>query len=355
MTKTLSTLDVVKLKITIKNPFFGALLLQTPIETHSEDSYCTDGQKIYIPKKVNEDHQTLQFILMHELLHIALKHPLRFPLGGNKLAWNIACDAVVNSLLQKEGWEAPEEAIGIPNADELGVEYVYHKLLGKGKLPELSSGMMKENTATEESTDLRVKAAVAASQQAGRESGCAKYLADTLPEIRTPWEEILENWFKLHQQSDLTYERYNRRFIQGELYLPAETDQKCIQHLAIIVDTSGSMYELFNTCAANINKIREDIDITTTTILDVDTQVSKETVLAADDEWKPVFSGLGGTHLAPGFKRVTELEDVDLLIVMSDMELWESPSSYPRPDCDVLWITDKENVRVPWGTVLQVF
>lgn len=96
------------MRILMKNGFYGLLLMHMGFALDSEiPTACTDGRKIYFcPKFINElSDGELDFVLMHEILHVALRHCLRTGDRDPQL-FNIACDIVVNSnILLAEGMD----------------------------------------------------------------------------------------------------------------------------------------------------------------------------------------------------------------------------------------------------------
>ncbi|MEN3185154.1 MAG: hypothetical protein ABDK92_00765, partial [Atribacterota bacterium] len=91
----------IKVNLLLEHPFFGAILAQTPIVTAELiPTAATDGDKIYInpiyfSKLSNKEKK---FVVLHEVLHIALLHPVRIADRDQKL-FNIAGDIVINYLL----------------------------------------------------------------------------------------------------------------------------------------------------------------------------------------------------------------------------------------------------------------
>ena len=83
--------------------FFGLLLMHAKFAVDENCSTAsTDGERIYFGPDFTDrlSDWELDFVMMHEILHIALKHCFR---GENldKNAFNIACDIVVNSNIMK--------------------------------------------------------------------------------------------------------------------------------------------------------------------------------------------------------------------------------------------------------------
>lgn len=92
-----------RMRLLSSHSFYGLLLAHTKfaLDEKCETAY-TDGKRIAFSPTFLEslsDEET-EFVLMHEILHIALKHCLRGH-DYNQEAFNIACDIVVNSNILK--------------------------------------------------------------------------------------------------------------------------------------------------------------------------------------------------------------------------------------------------------------
>lgn len=88
-----------RMRILCNNGFYGLLLMHM---IYSIDENCetaaTDGHRIFFgPDFLDElSDSELDFIMMHEILHVVLQHCLRQGDRDNE-RFNIACDIVVNS------------------------------------------------------------------------------------------------------------------------------------------------------------------------------------------------------------------------------------------------------------------
>lgn len=88
-----------RMRILVNNGFYGLLLMHM---VYSIDENCetaaTDGKRIFFGPKFLDDlsDSELDFIMMHEILHVVLQHCFRDG-DRDKEQFNIACDIVVNS------------------------------------------------------------------------------------------------------------------------------------------------------------------------------------------------------------------------------------------------------------------
>ena len=89
-----------RLSLMQKQPFYALLLMNMKfsIDLTCNTAY-TDGERVaFAPDFMDEiDDSELEFVLMHEVLHAALAHPMRHLDEYSRKEFDIACDIVVNS------------------------------------------------------------------------------------------------------------------------------------------------------------------------------------------------------------------------------------------------------------------
>ena len=92
-----------RMRVLINNSFYGLLLMHMQLALDETcETAATDGNRIWFgPAFLDEiSDSELDFILMHEILHVALRHCLRDGDRDPEL-FNVACDMVVNSNILK--------------------------------------------------------------------------------------------------------------------------------------------------------------------------------------------------------------------------------------------------------------
>jgi len=117
----------IRLKLRAKSPFFATLFLFTNCKYNSDiPTAATDGKEIYLNPEffLSLSTSEREGVIMHELLHAALLHPVRSG-TRNKEIWNIAADIAVNLIIKNEQHlTLPEGAIFPPsNWQELGLKH----------------------------------------------------------------------------------------------------------------------------------------------------------------------------------------------------------------------------------------
>jgi len=88
-----------RMRILCDHGFYGLLLMHMSFAVNEElDTACTDGTRITFGTGFLDElsESELDFVMMHEILHVALRHCLRGD-DKNSEGFNIACDIVVNS------------------------------------------------------------------------------------------------------------------------------------------------------------------------------------------------------------------------------------------------------------------
>src|SRR5579871_894367 len=98
-----------------KSPGFAAIALWCPYVVTAEDHVAlTDGRSIrFGAHYFNYAPLEQAAILVHEILHVALRHIPRARKGRfEPLLWNLCTDAIINETIEKMTWLAlPENAI----------------------------------------------------------------------------------------------------------------------------------------------------------------------------------------------------------------------------------------------------
>jgi predicted metal-dependent peptidase len=120
------------LRLRMKSPFFATLSLFAQfIPTQQTPTAATDGKDVFF----NPDYllslpaAQQDGLLLHEVLHAALLHPLRRGVRDRQV-WNIAADIVVNGMIIQQGvFQLPPGGLRDPKLEHLSVEEVYELLL----------------------------------------------------------------------------------------------------------------------------------------------------------------------------------------------------------------------------------
>jgi predicted metal-dependent peptidase len=169
------------------------------------------------------------------------------------------------------------------------------------------------------------------------------------------WREVLRAWFDGGASRIETWNRPNRRFIGGGLYLPG-TQRDGVNKVVFAIDTSGSMDEIALRCvgteaqAALDERIIDEI-----VVVYGDTRVTRVDTYHVGDEIEFDPRGGGGTELAPLFDYVAENhDDASLIVCFTDLYVADIRQR-PEPHCPVLFAVTgypdevrKQIANAPW-------
>ena len=274
-----------RMRILLNNGFYGLLLMHM---IFSIDKNCktasTDGKRIFFgPDFLDElNDSELDFVMMHEILHVVLQHCLRQDNKENE-RFNVACDIVVNSnILLSENMNSGAitlrkwgESMHLAPDGKEGYEYtaeqVYNMLppmKTNGKLKQTSRnhedamwddhtrwGMDEEDDTLRDVWVKRFEDACEAisvrdpSNQRGLVPHFAERLLKELKKPQTDWRMIL-NDFVQEEIVDYSFTPPDRRFEDSPFFLPDFNDKDdIVEDILFMVDTSGSMSDDMITAA----------------------------------------------------------------------------------------------------------
>ena len=276
-----------RMRILCNNGFYGLLLMHM---IYSIDENCetaaTDGRRIFFgPKFLDELNDTeLDFVMMHEILHVVLQHCLRQGDRDDE-QFNIACDIVVNSniLLSennnlgaitlrkygtsmhlapdgKEGYEYTAEQVyemfplskkGTGHKPPLGASWDDHSRWKGSEDNESANGYSGPNYEDTEYMKHEIEKwlidameAISIRDSAKSCGGGPVFAQRLLKEIKKgqiDWREILNN-FVQEEITDYSFTRPDRRFDDNPFFLPDFNEkEETIGNVWFVVDTSGSI------------------------------------------------------------------------------------------------------------------
>lgn len=357
------------LRIRGAHPFFGTLALFAefvldPVPEWVETA-ATDGKTIWInPAFLGSLSGTaLEGLLVHELLHAALRHPAR---AGSRDAvlWNIAADVVVNGMIREDGhFDLPVGAVEIPDLAHLSAEEVYEQLCaGRRPIPALAlfdvrarEGSFPVTKEIDRHWKNVLHQASAVAQRTGRGFGSvALGMHREMAYAQSPpldWRELL--WqFVVVTPAD--FSGFDRRHLWRGLYLDDVVGETV--KLSIAIDTSGSVSSAdLGMFFAGIEGILAAYPHIRGELYFADTELYGPYPFAADAPL-PRARGGGGTSFIPFFERVgqQETEAPDLCIYLTD-GYGEFPSTPPH--IPVLWVVapgGEETGEFPFGEVARI-
>ena len=274
-------------------PFLGELCMR--VQKHRTEMAApaaTDGYHIYLNEEIlgNLPQESFNFVLLHELLHIILKHAYpKDMLFYEKRYRNIACDLVTNWLIMKMENELFE--------NHLPVQPIAHTFLSIDDLSKDPSstiadtfvqqakqqGILSENPplfveitwksfkteilneadfmfdilwtddVIEQPTDTDIQELLTECLRVAGKEGLPKHLNDLINDIssirKLPWHII----FKRYLESSMDTDDYSfcppdKRLLYDDIIIPGENQEdKALNNSLIVIDVSSSVdkYQLF--------------------------------------------------------------------------------------------------------------
>lgn len=351
--------------------FFASALLQTKfVADETCDTAWTDMTCIgYNPKFIESlEVAVVKFVLLHELLHILLKHGLRRG-GRNPAEWNICCDYAINIILKDLGVTIWKYALIDVRYRGMNAEKIYAlrqqerskgKGKGKGKGPSQGlnqgqpqpgqqpaqeqseqgglSGDLKPvpaNTpeqvaAIEHEISKTVARATTIAKQYGVMPGTLEAIVGATYEDPVPWEQVLIDYMTACVAQDENWMRRNRRYSQA--ILPSHKSNG-MDEMTIAIDSSGSMFskEIFKRIAVAVNHIVTVIKpMVVRAIWADDTECSNIDVFEQGDEVVLHPKGGGGTDMRKVLAYVEQYNpEVVLLLTDGYTPYPDVPTPYP--------------------------
>ena len=380
-----------RIRILMNHGFYGLLLMNAKlsIDENVETAY-TDGKRIVFGTKFLDSlrDNEIDFILMHEILHIALRHCVRGKEKDNEL-FNIACDIVVNSNILKSNnmninsitLKQYGEAMHVaPNKREgylYTAEEVYEMLLSNNKR-NASSGNKQKNVSIDDHSKWNpnivdnkewiqkvinaknnIQNRRLAGEQASNIPSGIERMYNELVKSKVDWKTILCD-FVQETVCDYSFSPPDRRFSEEVFFLPDFNDtEKEVKNILFMVDTSGSIkndaiIEAFSEVKGAIDQFNGKLQ---GYLGFFDAQVIPPVQFeSVDDLLKIKPYGGGGTRFDIIFEYINNNMQDNLpkcIIILTDGYA-EFPNEAIANNIPVLWIISNSDVTPPWGKIVKI-
>ena len=396
-----------RMRILCNNGFYGLLLMHM---IYSIDENCetaaTDGRRIFFgPKFLDELNDTeLDFVMMHEILHVVLQHCLRQGDRDNE-QFNIACDIVVNSnillsennnlgaiTLQKygtsmhlapdgkEGYEYTAEQVyemlplskkGTGHKPPLGASWDDHSRWKGSEDHESANGYSGPNYEDTEYMKHEIEKwlidameAISIRDSTKSFGGGPVFAQRLLKEIKKgqiDWREILNN-FVQEEITDYSFTPPDRRFDDNPFFLPDFNEkEETIGNVWFVVDTSGSISDeaikaAYSEICSAINQFNGKLS---GMLSFTESYVTEPIPFSSVDELldiKPI--GGGGNDFSDIFRymknHMTGNLPSQVIIITDGYDTF--PNEKAAMGIPVLWLinNDDESVKPPFGKVARI-
>ena len=379
-------------RLTITDIFFTALLYSLKLEMRPDDhpiwrghspTMATDSVRLYYSATFAAALTTAErtSVLVHELLHVILYHPLRRGIR-HPLLWNIACDYVVNLLLVEYGYAMPTgKFAGIP-ADRrfagMSAEQVYDVLLkeqpsqgdgsGDGEpgenIPGADSMMQdirdylagenegKPASQVEREIGIATEKALQSAKASGQSSSRMKGVLEDAQVQREPWFSHLRRYITTLNARAYNWARIDtRRAVSLGIIAPQMRTEQMGQIL-VSIDESGSLTDpQLSAIGAHLSDICRDCRPKSVVVIRHTDEVTHVEEFEGPD-YRMVLErkSTGGTDFRPVFDLIaTDYSGAQVVLMMTDMY---GPMGDVPPPCDVLWVTSSRDVQAPFGEII---
>ncbi len=376
-----------------KYPFFGSLLSKTNI-IKADGKYddvpiktmFTEGLNIYyFSSFINKlSVRDVAWAFTHELLHIINKHPSREK-NRQHMVWAIACDYAINPILFDEFNHLLDGALYDGKFRNKSAEEIYDTLMEYVKpndknnaqgistdedTDEITEEKLKEmidpdyaddiikyikwlkgvwnkplTKKQEEELEYKIISAYNQMKLIGHDS----YIIDRIVKVATApildWRDVLAQYIE-YDNERLTYRRYNRKYIDDNIYMPIYRNEMFKANIAF--DVSGSIPDalLEHFFAETLGILSSRYDKMILRVFQVDTAILSETTYSNDDIGNDFYirHGNGGTDFCSFFKKLNDEGNEDLVIFFTDGDanIPSEPPTYP-----VIWIYTHNKLK--WG------
>ena len=350
-----------RVRLLFRTVFFGTLITHLQLKEVPDlnpPTMATDGRSLFFHPEFSEklSKPEMEFVLAHEVLHLALLSHLRRGTRDPKL-WNYATDYCINLLLKDEHFQLLPDCLIDEKFRDWSAEKIYNWFQDNpdeqpqgggssvGEVMDAGTGdggepMTAEQVAAETSRmKAQIQAAVQAARKAGNLPGSIENLIEEICAPRANWKEILRRFVTEKAYSDWNFAQCNTRILAQTGIITPVLDGDVLGNLALIMDVSGSTSGGLQReqMAGEISDVLENYPCQLTVVY-ADTVVSNVEVFTQDDLPLVLHCGKsnGGTMMAPAFQWVKEnLEDCAAVILFTDGDLFDW-NDIEEPSCPSL-------------------
>ena len=287
----------------------------------------TDGKEILINPEffMSLTKEERIFLLAHEVMHVALLHPVRKGDRNHKI-WNIAGDFVINNELKSSGLgSVPDSALVDEKYEGMTTEQVYDELMKNVSEAELPSDAFGSDVRDPAETGNEV------TEESLNTAGL-KELIDNILNPKVDWRTQLQDYFCERVREGFCFTKRNKHY--NDVYLPSRSSKNLLGVVKAYIDVSGSVSsEEIQQYLAEISTIKDILNPRLIKIVPFDTDLRDPYEIERDDEFPETLpiEGRGGTDIEPV---VTDWKDAEIVLVFTDGYFYK-----PEMDRDdVLWV-----------------
>jgi predicted metal-dependent peptidase len=350
----------------------------------------------------------LQFVLAHEMLHLALRTHDRAK-GADHLEFNFAHDYIINDLLRAELGRTtiPASGLDMPGARSRSAEEIVLEMRRKRdssasrtrvwdgepvpsrqRFPDAGSRAPRGRGSPQPGDDAgdvlsedrertwypeEVRAAKARREQVRALAAKALSLAEAMGALkgtrgllpgatrhnvealrglyRTPWQLALQRWMESVAPGERTFTRASRRETAGsDIVLPGRRRQGWM--LNVVLDTSASMTDDLPRALGAIADFCDAAGVDQVRLVQCDAAVTADAFVEPADLATHELAGYGGSDLTPALAHLADDARTRAVVVLTDGDVGYPPEP---PPFDVLWVLPRASnsgFAPPYGRVV---
>ena len=367
--------------------YSGVILMgKSSVDDEKFTAYTDGFNKRYSREFISKlSDEELRGIVMHENLHVALKHMQRFTneFKANPHLTNVSADYVVNDIINnftdKSICKLPEGALYDKQFHNWSVREVYEYLKKESKKDNNDGSTNVESAIdklkpldehdfenAKQMTPEQVADQASKIDRALREGGILagrmgakipRQISDLL-EPKVNWREVLRDFVTSASRGseEYTWRRFNKRLMANDIYMPS-LENETVGELIIAIDTSGSIgVAELTEFASELSSICESVNPSRVRVLWWDTEV--HAMQTFDDGYNNIASllkpeGGGGTLVSCVAEYINEHKlKAEGVIVFTDGYL-ESDIKWDISTPTLWLITQARDFQAPSGKVIK--
>ncbi len=391
-----------RLRILCRQGFYGSLLMH--MEFRLDDTVgnvAADRRRIsFNPGFLDAiDDKELDFVLIHEVVHLSLRHNSRRKACQDKDAFDMAADVVVNSNILKscgmredsiklcgrvQDHKAPDGSEGYEHsAEELYDCFLMDRIRSGRSLEMDEDGNVTEGGEKSGFDDhgrwdpdeddgisdadwqkyvfdaCETMYVRDPSNSRGLVPGYAARMYLELKEGRTDWRTLLNN-FVQEEVNDYSFAPPDRRFSESPFFLPDFNDRdEIVKDVLFMIDTSGSMSDQEITEA--YSEVRGAIAQFGGRLQGwlgfFDAAIVEPKPFSDEEDLKIIRPyGGGGTSFTIVFSyvrdKMRELNVSSIVILTDGYAPW--PREEAAMEIPVIWLINNDEMTPPWGKVARM-
>lgn len=312
----------------------------TPCGVHIP-TLAVDSSNLYINPEYFEslEPNLRESALLHESLHLALKHVFRYVDFPNTNKFNLACDHIVNYMLQRLGFSIHPNWIYDSKYDNWSITDIYNDI--SDDTDQESNCMFKPITPDQvQELQARIYAAETILSKNPSLMQSIKGVLDAFVAANSnplPFKEILSEYLNEINRDDRSWQRPNRRMFAAN-QLAKGYSIGSLRSAVVAFDCSGSMSEQQrNVCIEQIEFMRDVLNISEIHLIVFDDQINNVIKIP---QYTPIsqfeLNGGNGTNLTPVLDYIEDNQiSPEVLLIFTDMGLYLPEK---RPNYSVVWI-----------------